>query len=665
MELSRRNCRAIEYAVICLMLLSSFSSYCGSGALSAYLVPLRTLCFFAFAFCFGYGCYASFVADDTPSSFPLRCLLGIYKRYWLVFLLFLPAAVYAQRALRSLLIREIIYNFLSLSCSFCDEWGLILPFALLCLLLPGIKCGMDKLHGVTNKAGIHISVELLVILVIAAAVGLLLPRMMELSLLSTLVDTVLFARVNELLSLLPAFLLGCVLAEHGVVSRAKSPRVRRFSPRGDEVFFMYLVHGVFLRYFPRLLALPKNTALSCLWLFILCFVCARCLGFLSQKLGVFFRARDERARAAAKLSAAAESAEFSKRDTAIIKGIGICLMLCHHLFTFPERLIDVEFISVPFLNGMTLAGALGQFGKICVALFTLLSGYGTYISLHRAKDDTRFVTRHLKNLYLAYWKVFLVVVPISLAVGSVHSENLAADMVYSFFALRLTFCSEWWFVVPFAVLVALSPLTRRLIDERVSSFSSGFLSLVAFNAAIYYLINPLMQSELMSALSQSVFWAFFYSALTLWPAFALGGLLARFDVLSVVKSRCVARAGWIIAALAACGALIYIHPFNWVAYDFINAAVFLCSMIILLSTALGRFVAPVFEKLGTESTSMWLIHTLLCYQWCQKAIFAPRYALLIFLWLLVLSYIAARLLRLLWGFVSRAATRLTLLRAKS
>lgn len=658
MELSRRDCRAIEYAAICLMLLSSFSSY-GGSALSAYLVPLRALGFFAFAFCFGYCCYASFVADDTPSSFPLRCLLGIYKRYWLVFLLFLPAAVYAQRALRSLLIREIIYNFLSLSCSFCEEWGLILPFALLCLLLPGIKRGMDTLRGATNKAGIHISVELLIILATAAAVGLLLPRVTELSLFSTLVDTVLWARVNELLSLLPAFLLGCVFAEHGVLSRAKSPRVRRFSPRGDEVFFMYLVHGVFLRYFPRLLALPKNAALSCLWLFILCFVCARCLSFLSQRLGVLFRARDERARAAA------ESAEFSKRDTAIIKGIGICLMLCHHLFTFPERLIDVGFISVPFLNGMTLAGALGQFGKICVALFTLLSGYGTYISLHRAKDDTRFVTRHLKNLYLAYWKVFLVVVPISLAVGSVHSENLAADMVYSFFALRLTFCNEWWFVVPFAVLVALSPLTRRLIDERVSSFSSGFLFLVAFNAAIYYLINPLMQSELMSALSRSVFWAFFYSALTLWPAFALGGLLARFDVLSVVKSRCGARTGWVIAALAACGALIYIHPFNWVAYDFINAAVFLCCMIILLSTALGRFVAPVFEKLGAESTSMWLIHTLLCYQWCQKAIFAPRYAFLIFLWLLILSYIAARLLRLLWGFVSRAAANFALPRAKS
>ena len=50
---------------------------------------------------------------------------------------------------------------------------------------------------------------------------------------------------------------------------------------------------------------------------------------------------------------------------------------------------------------------------------------------------------------------------------------------------------------------------------------------------------------------------------------------------------------------------------------------------------------------------MWLIHALLCYHWCQKLIYAPKYAPLIFLWLLALSYAAARLVRLLYSIPAR------------
>ena len=101
------------------------------------------------------------------------------------------------------------------------------------------------------------------------------------------------------------------------------------------------------------------------------------------------------------------------------------------------------------------------------------------------------------------------------------------------------------------------------------------------------------------------------------------------------------------------GALLYIHPFNWLAYDFINAAVFIMCMLALLGSRIGTLVTPVLIKLGEESTCMWLVHTLLCYKWCQKLVYAPKYAVLIFLWLVALSYGFARLIRLLYSALGK------------
>ena len=134
----------------------------------------------------------------------------------------------------------------------------------------------------------------------------------------------------------------------------------------------------------------------------------------------------------------------------------------------------------------------------------------------------------------------------------------------------------------------------------------------------------------------------------------MGVLMAKYDLLSAAKALCARRRGLCCAAaVVVLAALIYIHPFNWLAYDFINAAVFIPCALALLSTRLGAFIAPVLERLGEESTSMWLIHALLCYHWCQKLIYAPKYAPLIFLWLLALSYAAARLVRLLYSIPAR------------
>lgn len=358
--------------------------------------------------------------------------------------------------------------------------------------------------------------------------------------------------------------------------------------------------------------------------------------------------------------------EFTKRDTKILKGFAICLMLCHHLFTFPEKLVGVGFVSLPFIEGMSFAARAGEFGKICVALFTLLGGYGAYVSAARSeKSDAQLISRHLVSLYSTFWKVFIIAVPISLLLGQPHGSPFLEDLIYSFLGLRFTYCDEWWFITPFAFLTILSPLIRRFADRRGGSFISSLLWLACLSAVIYYLLPAIMRTPLLYDFSQTFFWIESYTVMTLVPAYAMGCLLARYDLLGRFKALCMGarKAPLILGALAILAVLFYIHIYTWQLYDFINAALFICCVLVLLSTRLGRAVAPLFEKLGEESTFMWLTHTLLCYHWCPRLVYAPKFAPLIFVWLVILSYSFARLIRLFYSLLSLTYAKLTARRA--
>lgn len=78
--------------------------------------------------------------------------------------------------------------------------------------------------------------------------------------------------------------------------------------------------------------------------------------------------------------------EFTQKQTDIAKGEAVCLMFAHHLFNFPSRLVDGStYVQIlPFLN---LEAILGAFGKICVAIFLFLSGYGMFLGYLRAKKN--------------------------------------------------------------------------------------------------------------------------------------------------------------------------------------------------------------------------------------------------------------------------------------
>ncbi len=154
--------------------------------------------------------------------------------------------------------------------------------------------------------------------------------------------------------------------------------------------------------------------------------------------------------------------EFTKQDTKIIKGAAICFMLFHHLFAFPERVTEGTFVSLWYFNETNLAVCLGAFGRICVPIFTFLSGYGIYRSSLKSGDCSALAVRHIRAFTKTYWMVFFVCLPVIVYKSFFSRRSLIAyDIIYNFLGLSFTFNNEWWFVLPFAVLLVLFPAMKR------------------------------------------------------------------------------------------------------------------------------------------------------------------------------------------------------------
>ena len=92
---------------------------------------------------------------------------------------------------------------------------------------------------------------------------------------------------------------------------------------------------------------------------------------------------------------------FNSYNSKVIKGLGILLMLIHHLFAFNNRISNVEYISIINTNGtLTLEYYIAVFARICVPIYLFVGGYGLYYKYsNESKTKKKNIIVFVKELY--------------------------------------------------------------------------------------------------------------------------------------------------------------------------------------------------------------------------------------------------------------------------
>ena len=189
-------------------------------------------------------------------------------------------------------------------------------------------------------------------------------------------------------------------------------------------------------------------------------------------------------------------------DTNVLKGIALLLLLLHHMVYDKIGLFD----DIQVYKSLYLVNELGKFGKLCVAIFVFLSGYGLTKQLDKNKyiKIGEFYKRRFSKLYLNYWFIWLIFVPIGIlffgrTFDVVYVNHIWPKFIIDLFGLSHAFGfygynATWWFYSCIIILYLLFPYLYMLLPKykivliliSLILYNSNFVLFQSFNL---YLIS--------------------------------------------------------------------------------------------------------------------------------------------------------------------------------
>ncbi len=317
---------------------------------------------------------------------------------------------------------------------------------------------------------------------------------------------------------------------------------------------------------------------------------------------------------------------LSSKDTGIIKGVAICFMLWHHLF--PNALYSGGSSAVVFMAAV---------GKVCVSLFLLMSGYGLACQYSKLITDSKslkerffatikFIAKRYVKFYTGYWIIFLIFSMIGVWLGvsfesRYETDSILFPLVVDFFGFMgyHSYNITWWFNRTILLLYIAFPILFLLIRK------IPYISLALVFGIMLVPIPVAFINEMtiwMFPFFIGIFWA-----MKVPQGYTITNKRKYLILLPIV--------------LILCCVLVYFRQnriipyFSGIAVDGLLALVI--SMLVIMLIRNLPVVNVVFSFLGKHSANVYMVHTFLFSYWFPQFIYAPRYAFLIFLLLLLCS----------------------------
>lgn len=302
---------------------------------------------------------------------------------------------------------------------------------------------------------------------------------------------------------------------------------------------------------------------------------------------------------------------LTKKDTNILKGIALLLLLAHHLFYKNPGLYD----DVHLKGAYYLVQTVGYASKICVAIFVFLSGYGLTIKYKDVirVDQKRFFIERFTKLMLNYWLIWLIFVPISVLFLGPSLEEAYGSLLPLKMFLDLTglinavgwygYNPTWWFYSCIILLYAMFPIIHRYANKHMPIL---LITSVAF---------CLLPGNL--ALCARLYL----------PSFLLGVYVARNN--EDVPSRV---AVFSLLVILMCERAILKN----VKYEILlDSIVVMIGMAFYVRIRLFRWISLFLQFLGRHSMNIFLFHTFIFGLWFSEYIYMSRNPFIIYMSLLI------------------------------
>lgn len=312
---------------------------------------------------------------------------------------------------------------------------------------------------------------------------------------------------------------------------------------------------------------------------------------------------------------------LSLKDTNVLKGVALLMLLFHHLFYVQKGLYD----DIQLTSTHALVQDIGIWCKLCVAIFIFLSGYGLTVGAMKTNGITNlryFYWHRFTKLLLNYWFIWLIFVPVSVFVfgrtfSDAYQSHIIPKLILDFFGIINCFGwygynATWWFYSCIIVLYFCFPFLYRMQERNP-------ILTMATIVSICFLPTPLFASA-------KIYFASFY----------MGMVVCRYqnNTLKITPPNHQIL-WWIVFAL--------LSVERFIVHDvlFFDAFLTLALVMTYKSIRLPQLAASVFNFFGKHSMNIFLFHTFIYYYWFRDFIYASRNPIIIYLILLAICLVVS------------------------
>lgn len=336
---------------------------------------------------------------------------------------------------------------------------------------------------------------------------------------------------------------------------------------------------------------------------------------------------------------------ISQKESVMLQGVAVSLMVWHHLFGFPER-VSVPYVLTfdAFFHIETIAS---YFGRICIAVFAFCSGYGMEKKSNYAGnagirgilENYKSAVRHLFKFFLRFWLVCIAFLPFGFITNKypIRFETIAKSILGQSYRYN----AEWWYIGHYIKFMLLFPVISALgqwLGEKWKILPHiGMLAAVA----------------VMVLVPKDTAWMGFYGVLIY---FIEGMYFAR--SVWFEKMAQVIRKNWLrlLVGLMLIGAVFELRVLG--IEDWMSVSFFVFGFVLLFKNPImDKRFGKVFLAIGKYSTYIWLTHTFFAYYYFQPFTYAPKYSWLIAIWCILLCMFSGAVLEKVRLLLSAAVSK--------
>ena len=329
-----------------------------------------------------------------------------------------------------------------------------------------------------------------------------------------------------------------------------------------------------------------------------------------------------------------KSKELIKNQILETKGIAILFMLLLHLFC--TKNYAGLFEPLIFIGKYPLIYYLALFGDCCVAIYCFCSGYG--LMYNYTRDRESFNKRNRKrilNLYIKYWIIFLIFV---ILIGTFILKKPGYPGSCKNIFLTLTgilpgYNGAWWFFTTYILLI----ITSKTINEIILR-KNNILILIC--SLIFYFVAYIQRIKVPIILDSEL-GNYILRQLSLYGTsqlpFIVGAIFQKNRIYSYLSYRMERYKYKNTILYLIILAMIIFHGFIETLFIAVFTGIIFICCFNLIDKKEG--ISKFFQYMGRHSTNLWLIHMFIYMTFFEKYIYALKYPVLIYLWLVLICLI--------------------------